>query len=218
MFNLSLERFALALNKNLIRIFKLENYRMPSEFLFGDFIIKISRGKCLKEPNSITVEAFKPEGLKDIVEILALKFPPSKANYSREWRCLTIKMFDRLIGLYASGKISFCADDIEDAKEILKHIKKLMDEAKKDLKMKGSPSMEEIDAWNKLTPLELYKYLPKTNCGECGEQTCMAFAVKVLTGEKGLGDCLALSQIEDQAEMLEKAFGRRVLEALGWKK
>jgi len=30
------------------------------------------------------------------------------------------------------------------------------------------------------SPLEAYKYLPQTNCGECGEATCMAFASKLI--------------------------------------
>ncbi|MHC1597228.1 MAG: (Fe-S)-binding protein, partial [Methermicoccaceae archaeon] len=30
------------------------------------------------------------------------------------------------------------------------------------------------------SPLEVYKYLPQTNCGECGETTCMAFAARLI--------------------------------------
>ena len=32
----------------------------------------------------------------------------------------------------------------------------------------------------------ILKYLPKTNCRECGEATCLAFAAKVRDGKKGL--------------------------------
>jgi hypothetical protein len=39
------------------------------------------------------------------------------------------------------------------------------------------------------TPLDLYKHLPKTNCGECGISTCMAFAAAVIKQEKRLADC-----------------------------
>ncbi|RLG45420.1 MAG: hypothetical protein DRN92_06785 [Thermoproteota archaeon] len=31
-----------------------------------------------------------------------------------------------------------------------------------------------------ISPTDVYKYLPRTNCGECGETTCMAFAVKLV--------------------------------------
>ena len=30
------------------------------------------------------------------------------------------------------------------------------------------------------SPLNLYKQLPQTNCKECGEQTCMAFAAGLI--------------------------------------
>lgn len=39
------------------------------------------------------------------------------------------------------------------------------------------------------TPLELYKHLPKTNCGDCGISTCLAFAASVIKQEKPLADC-----------------------------
>lgn len=39
------------------------------------------------------------------------------------------------------------------------------------------------------TPLELYKQLPKTNCGDCGITTCIAFAAAVIREEKRLADC-----------------------------
>jgi hypothetical protein len=39
------------------------------------------------------------------------------------------------------------------------------------------------------TPLELYKHLPRTNCGDCGISTCLAFAAAVIKEEKRLADC-----------------------------
>ncbi len=40
-----------------------------------------------------------------------------------------------------------------------------------------------------ISPTEVYKYLPRTNCGECGESTCMAFAVKLVNREAFLNQC-----------------------------
>ena len=39
------------------------------------------------------------------------------------------------------------------------------------------------------SPLEAYKYLPATNCGDCGEQTCMAFAAHLIDRSKKLTEC-----------------------------
>jgi ArsR family metal-binding transcriptional regulator len=45
----------------------------------------------------------------------------------------------------------------------------------------------------------ILKYLPKTNCQECGEATCLAFAAKVRDGEKGPDDCPPLTSDKKQA-------------------
>lgn len=39
------------------------------------------------------------------------------------------------------------------------------------------------------SPFDLYSYLPRTNCGECGIKTCMGFATEVIEKQKVLEDC-----------------------------
>jgi hypothetical protein len=43
-------------------------------------------------------------------------------------------------------------------------------------------------------PLEIYKLLPKTNCGRCYLPSCLAFAAAAVKGEKKLSDCPYLEQ------------------------
>ena len=40
-----------------------------------------------------------------------------------------------------------------------------------------------------LSPIEIYKLLPGTNCKECGETNCMAFAAKLVNREATLQEC-----------------------------
>lgn len=40
-----------------------------------------------------------------------------------------------------------------------------------------------------LSPIDVYKLLPKTNCKECGEENCMAFATKVVNREVSIDKC-----------------------------
>ena len=40
-----------------------------------------------------------------------------------------------------------------------------------------------------LTGIEIYKKLPKTNCGKCGVPTCLAFAMQLATGKAELSAC-----------------------------
>jgi hypothetical protein len=41
-------------------------------------------------------------------------------------------------------------------------------------------------------PMEILKLLEKSNCGECGQGTCLAFAAAVSRGQKRLGECIRL--------------------------
>ena len=48
-----------------------------------------------------------------------------------------------------------------------------------------------------LTGIEIFKLLPKTNCGECGVPTCLAFAMNLAAGKAELSRlpaCLRRSQ------------------------
>lgn len=47
-------------------------------------------------------------------------------------------------------------------------------------------------------PLEIYKLLPRTNCGRCYLPSCLAFAAAAVKGEKRLNDCPYLEK--DEAE------------------
>jgi len=40
-----------------------------------------------------------------------------------------------------------------------------------------------------LTAMDIYKQLPKTNCGECGVPTCLAFAMKLAQKQASLDEC-----------------------------
>ena len=51
---------------------------------------------------------------------------------------------------------------------------------------------EKLD--RRLTPIHLYKLTPKTNCGECGYPTCLAFATQVIVGQSELELCPYLDQ------------------------
>jgi acetyl-CoA decarbonylase/synthase complex subunit gamma len=55
-----------------------------------------------------------------------------------------------------------------------------------------------------LTGIQIFKLLPKTNCKECGEPTCLAFAMKLAAGKAELTACPYVSE-EAKAELSEAA-------------
>ncbi len=48
-----------------------------------------------------------------------------------------------------------------------------------------------------LSPITIYKSLPKTNCKECGQDNCMAFATKIVNREIELDSCKPLFKPEN---------------------
>ncbi|MGF7186708.1 acetyl-CoA decarbonylase/synthase complex subunit gamma [Desulfitispora alkaliphila] len=54
-----------------------------------------------------------------------------------------------------------------------------------------------------LTGLEIYKQLPKKNCGECGPPTCLAFAMALASGKASLDSCPYVS--DEAKENLDAA-------------
>ncbi len=49
----------------------------------------------------------------------------------------------------------------------------------------------------KLDSMGVLRELPRTNCKECGELTCMAFAAKLLKGLRKLEECKPLLNEEN---------------------
>ena len=45
-----------------------------------------------------------------------------------------------------------------------------------------------------LTGIQIFKLLPKTNCGECGVPTCLAFAMNLASGKAELEKCPYVSE------------------------
>ena len=68
-------------------------------------------------------------------------------------------------------------------------------------------------------PLEILKLLDKSNCRECGEQTCLAFAGAVFRGWRSLGECPRLDlevveRVTQNAQHVKNVAGNRQ-ESLG---
>ncbi len=53
-----------------------------------------------------------------------------------------------------------------------------------------------------LTGIQIFKLLPKTNCGQCGVPTCLAFAMNLAAGKAELDSCPFISE-ESKAQLSE---------------
>ena len=156
----------------------------------GEFLKSITLcyvAPCMADEKKIRLIAYFD---RDITEILPYINAVIKgASYNKSASTLTYAKERRLINLY-NIKITIAkADDIIDAWKVLDDIKDLINKTYRD---KGSikPNYEEKV---KVTALQIYGWLPKSNCKACGEATCLAFACKLLQGEQKLSKCIPLS-------------------------
>jgi ArsR family metal-binding transcriptional regulator len=98
---------------------------------------------------------------------------------------LTLKKDGKMITLYSRKMTVAKAIDENDVQETVEWLKDLTEEVfeKKDqIEPNFSRGVE-------LKALDIYKLLPGTNCKVCDELTCLAFAVKILSGGTSVVRC-----------------------------
>ncbi len=84
--------------------------------------------------------------------------------------------------------------DEAEANKILEWLKREINDAWEN--------RDDIDPCYEGTPkpkvIEILKLLPKSNCKECGDPTCMVFATRMAEGVKGPEDCPPLGAVNKQ--------------------
>jgi len=158
--------------------------------------------------------------LEGIIPSMVARYPPGKVNYIERKKVLTLSLYDRLITLYPSGKISMNKTrDKEEAIEIMKVIIKDINQAHQELQEGVIEDYSAVqNSISSIGPLAIYDCLPQTSCGDCGEATCMAFAIRLLAGEVMLDACTPLHDSEN-AELikcLEGLLGSSLMQTMGW--
>ena len=130
---------------------------------------------CIADSSKIRVIANMSPPLGGILKILELIFP--RGNYLDRKDSLIVKSGEIITTLYGSGKVSMRMVKNEDeAKEELENLKNTINEA--ILKGVVPAPREKV----RVELMDIYKYLPQTNCGKCGEQGCYSFAIKLMAG------------------------------------
>lgn len=168
--------------------------------LLKNYTMQISRPECNPNFQSLHCIAHLDQDISEVLPYLNamlggfmyLKDPPS----------VTFKTRGKLISLYPRKIAINALRDEEEADNILEWLKKEINETwerRADIEphYEGAPQPR---------VLEILRFLPKTNCRECGEPTCMVFATLVAQGAKGPEDCPPL--IEENKRRLQEYMGQ----------
>jgi ArsR family metal-binding transcriptional regulator len=91
------------------------------------------------------------------------------------------------------------ADDLESREQAKEVIESLVDLVNQTWE-KRDEIEPDTSTHERRQPLEIYRLLPQTNCKQCGEETCFAFALKLAGAQTELAQCTPLYQDPTLAE------------------
>ncbi len=123
-------------------------------------------------------------------------------TYQKDPPSVTFKAHGKLITVHAKKIAVNALKDEAEAKKIVEWLKREINSAWEN-REKIKPLYE---AAPQPKVIEILKLLPKTNCRECGQPTCMVFAVQAAEGAKGPEDCPPLD--DTNRERLSSYLGR----------
>ena len=144
---------------------------------------------CIADSSKFRVIANMTPPLSGTLKVLEPLFP--RGRYSDGVNALIIQKGEVITTIYGTGKVTLTMIKSEsEAKEALENLQSTINEA---IAKGVAPAPREKV---RVEPMEIYKYLPKTNCGKCGEQSCYTFAIKIMSGEVSLDKCTPLKEPE----------------------
>jgi ArsR family metal-binding transcriptional regulator len=138
---------------------------------------------CLADPMKIRVIAEVSDEIHEALPYLNAIL--RGCIYNHPANTLTIRKDQILITLHALHITLAKIEDENEAEELLSWLKDLINETyEKRNQIEPNYSMAA-----ELKALDLFKLLPGTNCKQCGEPTCLAFAVKLVGRDIEIRKC-----------------------------
>lgn len=166
--------------------------------VFRSFRI-VKKMPCIADPQKLRVIA-KVEGE------LYKAFPylnriREDAVYSQALQTITLKNGEKTLTISPTHITMTLIEDENEANRLLEELKNLINSVyeKKD-------QIEPLFEMRKnLKVKDIIQYLPRTDCKQCGERSCFAFAYKLLNGETELKRCKEIEK-EDYYEMKQTLY------------
>jgi ArsR family metal-binding transcriptional regulator len=161
---------------------------------------EVIRPECRPEAEALHYIVYLDEDISEVLPYLNAVL--GGFQYIKEPPCVSFRVQGKLIAVHP-GKI--CINAVRDEAEGDKITEWLKQEINSAWERRGeiTPQWEGAP---KPKIMEILKLLPKTNCGQCAQPTCMVFAAQAAEGGKGAEDCPPLD--EPSREKLSAYLGR----------
>lgn len=154
--------------------------------LLSGYTLEIFRSKCNAGARTLHCFAHLSDDIGAVLPYLNTVL--GGFGYTKEPPSLTLKSSGKLITLHPRKIAVNALQDEEQAEKIVSWLQREINSAWEN-RENIQPCMEGAKP---PALMEVLKLLPKTNCQECGEPTCMVFAVRVIEGVKDHTNCPAL--------------------------
>lgn len=173
---------------------------------------------CMAEEGRVKLAMQFDSTLDNVMPTFASKFPPGNVNYIPHKKILTLNTHQRVISFFPSGRIMMMnTRDPEEGIEIITEFMEKINQCYMECES-GDGGEDLTEKLSKIGPLDLYNCMPQTNCEECGTATCMAFCMKILSGDSTLDQCKPLQKVENSEKLnsLKELLGDQLMKNMGW--
>ena len=158
---------------------------------------------CLAEPGKIIVIGKPSRQLDEAIPYLATL--PSIIAYNPDQRTLTFRRQPGFLTIQSEEVYITQVKDIQEGLELLAALTGSINAVWEHRQELVAVTISKRTP----RPLDVWSLLPQTNCRQCGEATCMAFAVGLLQQTHTLDECpvmLAEAGFSDRRVTLETMF------------
>ena len=150
--------------------------RHYAEDVFGEAAIMVL-APCVADMTKIRLIAHLSGDLAEVFPYMNAVM--REASYNKAGPTFTFMDGCRMISVYPRRIAVAKADEIVDGWRTLEAIRRRAN----DVWQRRGEIAPSYEMREKPPALEIFKRLPRTNCRACGEQTCLAFAIRVYMGE-----------------------------------
>jgi ArsR family metal-binding transcriptional regulator len=142
---------------------------------------------CLAEPGKIIVIGQPSRSLAEVIPYLATL--PGVIAYNPETLTLTFRRPRGFMTLYPEKVYITQVKDSDEGLELFTALVEAVNATwEHRAELVAVTAARRAPRW-----LDIWTLLPQTNCKQCGEATCMAFAAALLQQTRALTECLPLA-------------------------
>jgi ArsR family metal-binding transcriptional regulator len=168
--------------------------------LFKSYRKKIFRPECNPGFESVHCIAHLDQDISEVLPYLNAVL--GGFEYLKDAPAVIFRSQGKLITVHGRKIAINALRDEDEADKILSWLQREINDAWEN-RASIEPSCEGAP---KPKVIEILKLLPRTNCKECGEPTCMVFAARVVEGVKTATDCPPIDA--DNRKSFEEYMGR----------